>query len=70
MVTDLHWDSSGVLMTNNSTKSLQFLAMACYIFTKLIKPLVKCWRAEGLQAVVYLDDGIVAANGIEAAPHR
>ena len=43
------------------------LATACYIFTKLIRPLVKHWRGKGLRTVVYLDDGIVAANGLEAA---
>ena len=43
------------------------LATACYIFTKLMRPLVKHWRGNGLLAVVYLDDGIVAANGMEAA---
>ena len=43
------------------------LATACYIFTKLMRPLVKRCRGNGLRAVVYLDDGIVAANGMEAA---
>ena len=43
------------------------LATACYIFTKLMRPLVKHWRGNGLRAVVYLDDGIVAVNGMEAA---
>ena len=43
------------------------LATACYAFTKLMRPLVKCWRGRGLRAVVYLDDGIVAVKGKEEA---
>ena len=41
------------------------LATACYAFTKLLRPLVKYWRAQGLRALVYLDDGIVAVAGKE-----
>ena len=33
------------------------LSSAPYIFTKLLRPLVKHWRAQGIHAVVYLDDG-------------
>ena len=33
------------------------LSMACYAFTKLLRPLVKYWRAHGLRALLYLDDG-------------
>ena len=43
------------------------LATACYVFTKLLQPLVKFWRSQGLRAVLYLDDGIVASKGLEAA---
>ena len=39
------------------------LATACYIFTKLLRPLVKLWRSKGVKIVVYLDDGIGAATG-------
>lgn len=34
------------------------LSSACYIFTKLTRPLVKKWRGEGKQIVMYLDDGL------------
>ena len=34
------------------------LSSACYIFTKLVRPLVGYWRAKGLRIVVYLDDGL------------
>ena len=43
------------------------LATACYAFTKLLRPLVKHWRSQGLRAILYLDDGIIAMSGREAA---
>jgi len=43
------------------------LSTACYAFTKLLRPLVKYWRGNGLRALVYLDNGIVAVGGEEAA---
>ena len=47
------------------------LSPACYIFTKLVRPLVKYWRAQGLRIIVYLDDGLCAmndeANALEAS---
>ena len=43
------------------------LATACYVFTKIVRPLVRYWRGQGIRAVVYLDDGIVAVEGREAA---
>ena len=33
------------------------LSSAPYIFTKLLRPLVKHWRSQGIHTVVYLDDG-------------
>ena len=39
------------------------LSSACYLFTKLVRPLVKYWRARGLRLVVYLDDGLCAMGG-------
>ena len=43
------------------------LATACYAFTKLLRPLVKYWRWEGLRAIIYLDDGIIAVSGKQTA---
>ena len=43
------------------------LSTACYAFTKLLRPLVRYWRGKGLRALLYLDDGIVAVSGEEAA---
>ena len=39
------------------------LATACYIFTKVLRPLVKYWWGKGVKIVVYLDDGIGAGKG-------
>ena len=39
------------------------LSMACYIFTKLMRPLVRYWHGRGLKAIVYLDDSIIAVEG-------
>ena len=38
------------------------LSSACFFFTKILRPLVKCWCILGLNILVYLDDGI----GIQA----
>ena len=34
------------------------LSMVPYIFTKVVRPLVKHWRSQALRIVVYLDDGL------------
>ena len=38
------------------------LSSACYTFTKLLRLLIKYQQGLGLQAVVYLEDGIVAVK--------
>ena len=38
------------------------LATASYLFTKLVRPLVKKWRGAGIRCVVYLDDGIFGSQ--------
>ena len=43
------------------------LSTACYAFTKLLRPLIKYWRGQGLRALLYLDDGIVAVKGEKQA---
>ena len=35
------------------------LSSACNIFTKLLKPLLSKWRANGMKTILYLDDGVV-----------
>ena len=62
-----HWETNGE--TNYFVfKVLPFgLATACYLFTKLMRLLVRHWRGRGLKAIVYLDDGIVAVKSKENA---
>ena len=43
------------------------LSSACYMFTKLLRPLVRYWRAKGLRILVYLDDGLCAVAGRQKA---
>ena len=43
------------------------LASTPYVFTKLLRPLVKLWWSRGFKSLMYLDDGIVAVNGKERA---
>ena len=42
------------------------LSTACYVFTKLLRPLVKRWWSLGLRAILYIDDGICVASTVEA----
>ena len=43
------------------------LSTACYIFTKLVRPLVRYWRARGIRITVYLDDGLAVASDKQQA---
>ena len=43
------------------------LSTACYIFTKITRPLVKKWRGEGKLVSMYLDDGISGASDNDKA---
>jgi len=43
------------------------LSTAPYIFTKLLRPLVKLWRSRGFHPVVYLDDGLNIEYSLEQA---
>ena len=51
-------------ITDGQIKYYKFLVLpfglstACYIFTKVTRPLVKKWRSEGKHIVMYLDDGL------------
>lgn len=69
-----HWQYLGFAWENRGAPKyyvfvvLPFgLATACYLFTKLLTPLIKYWRGQGLRAILYLDDGRVAVNRKEAA---
>ena len=57
------WDLDGV-ENYYVFKVLPFgLSTACYLFTKLMRPLVRYWRGRGLKTIIYLDDGIIAVKG-------
>ena len=43
------------------------LATACYTFSKLMRPLIRHWRGQGIRVIIYIDDGIVAVEGEEKA---
>ena len=43
------------------------LATACFIFTKLLRPLVKRWRSLGMKVIMYIDDGICSAKSYNEA---
>ena len=70
---DIHVESQTYLGFEWSGKHYVFtvlpfgLSSACYIFTKLLRPLVKYWRSQGIKAVIYLDDGIASVPQLEEA---
>ena len=43
------------------------LSTACYIFTKMLRPLVRYWRARGIRITLYLDDGLAVVTGKQQA---
>ena len=38
------------------------LSTASYIFTKMLRPLIKKWRGSGIRSIIYLDDGILGSH--------
>ena len=38
------------------------LSTACYLFTKVMRPLVKKWRGSGFRCAIFLDDGISGSH--------
>jgi hypothetical protein len=42
------------------------ISSACYLFTKLTRPLVNKWRGEGKLVTMFLDDGYGCAKGLES----
>ena len=61
------WDNNDTVQYYVFTVLPFGLATACYLFTKLMRPLVRHWRGRGLKAIVYLDDGIIAVKGEQRA---
>jgi len=54
-------------MPKFSVFTVLHLATACYTFTKLLHLLVRYWHSQGLRALLYLDNGVVAVTGKETA---
>ena len=61
------WTEKGVTRYYVFTVLLFGLSTACYLFTKLMRPLIRHWQGRELKAIVYLDDGIVAVKGEQTA---
>ena len=43
------------------------LSSACYLFTKMFRPLVARWREKGIASIMYIDDGIAGNSSKERA---
>ena len=43
------------------------LSSASFIFTKILKPLQKSWRSQGIPIVIFLDDGLGGGAGLVQA---
>ena len=60
----LHLNARGGRTRYFMFKQLPFgLSSACHVFTKINRPLVKRWRAQGLRSFIYLDDGAILVQG-------
>ena len=61
------WETMGVACYYVFAVLPFWLSTACYLFTKIMRPLIRYWHGRGLKATVYLDDGIVAVKGRQEA---
>ena len=61
------WETKGAACYYVFTVLPFGLSTACYLFTKMMRPLIRHFRGRGLKAIVYLDDGIVAVRGRQEA---
>ena len=61
------WTENGVMKYFCFTVSPFGLTSSPFIFTKLLKPLVKYWRLKGLLVVIYIDHGICISIGLNRA---
>ena len=46
------------------------LSSACQLFTKLTRPLVYNWRAQGIISFIYIDDGLISSPDLHSALHN
>ena len=69
---DIHVDSQTFLGFEWKGKYYVFTVLpfglaTCYVFTKVLRPLVRYWQGQGIKCALYLDDGIgLAANEVLA----
>ena len=64
------WTDRGVVKYFKFTVLPFGLATGLYIFSKLMRPLVKRWRASACKIVVYLDDGMGASHSFSSCVHQ
>jgi hypothetical protein len=58
-INKLHSCANVFELNTSFPKVLPFgLSSACYVFTKVTRPLIKKWRGEGKNILMYLDDGL------------
>ena len=69
-----HWQYLGFSWTHDANVEYYifcvlpfYLAIACYVFAKIMRPLVKHWRHQGIRVIVYLDDGLMASESMAGA---
>ena len=55
-----HWYKDGVEHFYKFTVLPFGLSPASYVFTKVLRPLTKKWRGQGLKAIIFLDDDIAS----------
>ena len=56
----LHWNFDGAGRYFRFTVLAFGLSPASYVFSKVLRPLTKRWRGQGMKTIVFLDDGISA----------
>ena len=52
------WSKDGVIQFYKFTVLPFGISTGPYIFTKVLRPLLRYWRLQAIQIVVYLDDGL------------
>lgn len=43
------------------------LSSACYVFSKILRPLVHKWRGQGFKSIIFVDDGSTGLSSFELA---
>ena len=65
----LHWNFDGTERYFRFTVLAFGLSPASYVFSKVLRPLTKRWRGQGMKSIVFLDDGIAARQSEALAAH-